>query len=187
MTAAPQELAQHAVLAEEKSFEQFFRQYYRVLCLYATSLVESQDEAEEIVQHVFVHLWEKRRELEIEQSLKSYLYRAVYNRCMNAIKQRNVRVQYEQQPQEEGYYGHYKHEINELEKRLSEAIQLLPEQCRRVFQLSRFEHLKYAEIARVLGISVKAVEKHMGKALRILREQLSEFLPMWVFIFLGGW
>ena len=187
MTAENSKDTVGAVLLEEQAFEQFFRQTYTSLCLYASNILESKDEAEEIVQQVFVGIWEKRNSIYYEQSIKSYLYRSVYHACLNAIKYRKVRQQYEiekNNKEQELEYGIA--EYLELEHALKKAVEKLPEQCKNVFKLSRYEQLKYHEIAHVLGVSIKAVEKQMGKALRILREQLAEFLSIVIIIFLGG-
>ncbi|WP_310588008.1 RNA polymerase sigma-70 factor [Runella sp. SP2] len=167
---------------DERVFEQVFRKYYGGLCTYGRSILRDEEESEEIVQNVFVGIWEKRAELEITQSLKSYLYRAVHNHCLNRIKHQKVRDEHQQYTlysQEEAYESVsqtvYK---NELESELAKAIGKLPEQCRVIFKLSRFEELRYQEIADQLGLSVKTVENQIGKALKILRTELADFLPV---------
>jgi RNA polymerase sigma-70 factor (ECF subfamily) len=166
----------------ESAFEMIFRSYYQPLCRYAYSFLEDKEEAEEVVQSAFITIWEKRKSLDIQTSLKSYLYRMVRNACLNVIKHEKIKQQ------------HVTHELTvadtsyesvtqkvyatELELKISEAMKTLPEQCRLVFQLSRFEELKYQEIADQLQISVKTVENHMGKALKLMREQLKEYLPI---------
>src|SRR5690606_6752001 len=121
--------------------------------------------AEEIVQTVFLKLWEKRETIVIHASWKAYLYKAVYHESLNNRKRTYLHQRYVQgQAGEAGIY----HEMSdkELEIRLHESMRQLPEKCRTVFQLSRFEELKYQEIADRLKISVKTVEAHMGKALK---------------------
>ncbi len=173
--------------SDERVFEQLFRFYYQRLCSYATGLLNDKDEAEETVQQVFVNVWEKRFSMEINVSLKSYLYRAVHNASINAISRQNVRTMYagEQLHHAEQVYEHTSQSVikNELEKNIHKAINTLPEQCRMVFKLSRFEEMKYAEIAEHLGISIKTVENHMGKALKLLREQLKDYLAAIVILF----
>lgn len=138
--------------------------------------------AEEIVQNVFYKLWEKRDLLEIDTSPKAYLYKAVYHDCLNYIKHTKVKS------------AHAMHVVRhttgsvenssgkllqgELKGRIHTAMNELPEQCRTIFQMSRFEGLKYQEIADVMGLSVKTIENQMGKALRLLRQKLVEFLPL---------
>ncbi|HLT72964.1 MAG TPA: RNA polymerase sigma-70 factor [Cyclobacteriaceae bacterium] len=165
-----------------QAYEMIFRTHYEPLCNYAFTFVADRDMAEEIVQGTFLYLWEKREAMEIHSSLKSYLYMAVRNRCLNEIKHRKVRQQHINRELLTADTGTetVSEELAaaELEERIQVAIEKLPEQCRMVFKLSRFEELKYAEIADQLSISVKTVENHMGKALKIMREQLKEYLPL---------
>lgn len=163
------------------AFEQAFRAYYQPLCSYAMPLLKDKDEAEEVVQNVFFNIWSKRAELQVSTSFKSYLYRAVQNDCLNKLKHGKVRRMYA-----DDYKKTNDHSGNdvlktlqgkELNRRIHEALDALPEQCGHVFRLSRFEQLKYAEIAAQLGISVKTVENHMGKALKLMRERLKDYLP----------
>ncbi len=136
--------------------------------------------AEEMVQNVFFKLWKNRETIDVQTSLTAYLYRSVYNESLNHIRHRKVKDEYRAHAARTG--GHtddaadsLKHK--ELREQLHKAMNELPEQCRVIFQMSRFEELRYMEIAGRLGISVKTVENQMGKALRILREKLSAFLP----------
>ena len=167
---------------KETAFEMIFKAYYQPLCNYAYSFLSDRDEAEEVVQSTFISVWEKRDQLEIQTSFKSYLYRMVRNACLNVIKHSKVKQQHANfekasgEPVHEDVSGSVL--STELEGRISSAMKTLPEQCRLVFQLSRFEELKYQEIADHLNISVKTVENHMGKALKIMRTQLREYLPV---------
>jgi RNA polymerase sigma-70 factor (ECF subfamily) len=166
----------------ESAFEMIFKAYYQPLCRYAYSFLEDKEEAEEVVQSAFITVWEKRKSIDIQTSLKSYLYRMVRNGCLNVIKHEKVKQQHvahELAVTEVSYESvSQKVYATELEVKISEAMKALPDQCRLVFQLSRFEELKYQEIADQLKISVKTVENHMGKALKIMREQLKEYLPL---------
>jgi RNA polymerase sigma-70 factor, ECF subfamily len=181
-----------AVLKEgrESAFEMLFKTYYQPLCNYAYSFLNDKDEAEEVVQSAFITVWDKRQTIEIQTSIKSYLYRMVRNACLNVIKHEKVKQQhvaYEMAGGEPSHEGVSQSVISsELEQKIYEAMKALPEQCRLVFQLSRFEELKYAEIATQLNISVKTVENQMGKALKIMREKLKEFLPLFL-IFMKDW
>lgn len=170
-------------------YEMIFRTHYEPLCNYAFTFVRDKDEAEEIVQGTFLQLWEKRGAIDIHSSLKSYLYAMVRNRCLNAIKHEKVRRQHITQEllTLEDKVEHVSEEVAgaELEERIHLAIEKLPQQCRMVFKLSRFEELKYAEIAVQLNISVKTVENHMGKALKVMREQLKDYLPLIIFLMTG--
>lgn len=168
--------------SDERAYEAVFRQHYALLCRYARQFLSDADEAEEEVQAMFLVLWERRDGLFITTSLKAYLFRAVHNRCLNRIKHFAVRDEYRKHTR---YVGEPTAESpmqtllgDELADRLRVAIQKLPEQCRLAFTLSRFEELTYGEIAGQLGISPKTVENQIGKALRILRTALSEYLPV---------
>jgi RNA polymerase sigma-70 factor (ECF subfamily) len=138
------------------------------------------DEAEDSVQKIFCTLWDKRAEIEVQTSLKSYLYRAVHNHCINSLKHEKVKVTYKSDflhTSEEAYDSTNSHIAQgELAAALARAVEQLPEQCRNVFELSRVECLTYPEIAERLKISRNTVENHMCKALRLLREKLKEFV-----------
>lgn len=169
-------------IGNEAVFETVFRQYYAVLCQYARSVLNDADEAEEMVQAVFLTVWERRDSLLITTSLKAYLYRSVHNRCLNRLKQISVQTGHRQQAASELYANHTSPAQtvlnDELTERLRVAIGRLPEQCRRIFEMSRFEELRYGEIADRLDLSIKTVENQIGKALRILRTELSDYLPV---------
>jgi RNA polymerase sigma-70 factor, ECF subfamily len=170
---------------DEKMFEQVFRHYYSVLCNYALGIVHDKDDAEDIVQQTMIVIWEKRSLLQITVSLKSYLYRAVHNSALNKIRNSKVKAIYaeEQLTLGQNDFDSASEYIvgKELNEQIVSSINQLPEQCRLVFKLSRFEQMKYAEIASHLDISVKTVENHMGKALRLLRNHLKDYL-MWLLI-----
>lgn len=170
-------------------FEMFFRAYYQPLCNYAYTFVQDRDEAEEIVQSVFMAFWEKREAIEIKVSPKSYLYTMVRNACLNVIKHEKIKQRHageELAVAERSHDGVTQRVITaELEGRIHEAMETLPQQCRLIFKLSRFEELKYSEIADQLNISIKTVENQMGKALKIMREQLKDYLPL-IIVLMNG-
>ena len=173
----------------ERVYETIFRKHYQALCNYACGILKDMDDAEEVVQSIFLKFWEQRESIEINVSLKSYLYRAVHNTCLNRLKHLKIQETYRQ------YVGDYLEETfdsateimdkNELENRISNALEKLPEQCRIIFKMSRFEELKYQEIADKLGLSIKTIENQIGKALRIMRMELSDYLPI-VLIFVSN-
>jgi RNA polymerase sigma-70 factor (ECF subfamily) len=170
-------------------FEMFFRTYYQSLCNYAYTFLHDRDESEEIVQSSFLTIWEKREALEIRTSLKSYLYTAVRNSCLNVIKHEKIKQRHvsEALAVSERSHDSVTHRVlsSELEDRIQTSMKRLPEQCRLIFKLSRFEELKYAEIAEHLNISIKTVENQMGKALRIMREELKDYLPL-IIVLMNG-
>jgi RNA polymerase sigma-70 factor (ECF subfamily) len=170
---------------DEGSFEQLFRQYFPPLMTFARKILGDEDDAREVVHKVFINLWEKRKELDLRASLKSYLFTSVHNRSLNMIRDRKKFSQAEI-PEIAGEWDVSSQiESMELEEKIREVIRALPEKCREVFELNRFEGLKYAEISERLGISVKTVENQMSKALKILREKLAGYLGilLWLVLF----
>lgn len=164
---------------DESAFDAVFRRWYEPLCQYACRMTDSDiDEAEDIVQQVFVKIWEQRERLAIEWSLKAYLYKTVHNAALNRIRASQTRSKYLDfnAAQLDNKQALPDDHASELGEHLQKALDLLPPQCRHIFELSRFEELKYREIADHLGISIKTVETQMGKALRILRLQLADYL-----------
>jgi len=138
--------------------------------------------AEEMVQQVFLKLLDRATPLVLRSSVKAYLYRAVHNECLNYIKHEKVKqVHINQSGTEMNFHTDTpsgKMQYKELTSQLQRAVNELPEQCRTIFQMSRFEELKYAEIAHELGISIKTVENQIGKALKRLRIHLADYLPL---------
>lgn len=164
----------------KQAFGQIFSEYYQPLCAYAHGFVQNLDDSEEIVQDVFYRMWEDRAKITIEFSLRSYLFRAVANRCLNHLKHRKVQRTYAEKlmdsPPE--FTDSQKIEEEELRHRIALAIEKLPEGRRRVFELIRMEGKKYQEVADLLHISIKTVENQMGSAIQFLREELRDYLPL---------
>jgi len=161
-------------------FEVLFKQYYAPLVVYACKYVSDIDIAREIVQDFFVRLYEKRQSLSIDTSVKSYLYRSVYNCCINYFNQRNIQekhlksIDLERDDEE-----NLEREINtvELQQQINKVINSLPAKCQRIFKMNRYEGLKNEEIAQLLNLSKRTVETQISKALKILRKRLSDYLP----------
>jgi RNA polymerase sigma-70 factor, ECF subfamily len=171
------------------AFEMIFRTYYQPLCTYAYTFLQDKEEAEEIVQGTFLSVWEKRQTIAIHTAVKPYLYAMVRNACLNVIKHEKIKQKHAAEEIALSPISHdsVAHAVatSELELKIHQAMEKLPEQCRLVFKLSRFEELKYAEIAEQLSISIKTVENHMGKALKIMREQLKDYLPLLIVLMNG--
>jgi len=174
--------------ANGQELDRVYLTHYAALHQYAYTMLNDAQQAEEMVHQVFLKILERNEGIAIHTSLKAYLYRSVNNECLNYIKHQRVKQSY--QTYTMNTMNHQsetpanKLQYRELEQRLHKAINDLPEQCRTVFQMSRFEELKYAEIAAELGIAVKTVENQMGKALKRLRLQLADYLPiiLWILI-----
>lgn len=167
---------------DEAAFEQVFKANYKNLHAYSCMMLKDEAAAEEMVQNVFYKLWERTENITISGTITAYLYRAVYNESLNYLKHLKVKsrhqlyVSYRINNQADN--ASRKVQLKELEERIQIALNELPEQCRTIFQMSRFEDLKYRDIASRLNISIKTVENQMGKALKILRSKLVEFLPV---------
>ncbi len=177
----------NAIAAGDRTaFESLFRLHYRALCAFATGYVKDADKAEDLVQDLFFRLWLDREKVQITTSIKAYLYTAVRNRCLTAIKSGSRLVVLNEEA-----HDHVQDETisendhTERIARVQAAIEELPEERKKVFKLSRYEGLKYHEIAEKLGISEKTVENQMGKALKTLRKELADLVPLlpWLFWF----
>ncbi|SDT68443.1 RNA polymerase sigma-70 factor, ECF subfamily [Mucilaginibacter mallensis] len=173
-------------LFTEAVFEDIFKTHFKELHAYAFSLLRDWDSAEEIVQGMFLKLWEKQSEVSITLSVKSYLYKAVYNDSLNLLRGQKVHLRYQTLTaytmKSETPDTASRLKLNEMQLKLYQSLNKLPEKCRAIFHLSRFEELKYKEIASQLNISIKTVETQMVKALKILRREMSEYLPLIAFI-----
>ncbi|MGC4102683.1 RNA polymerase sigma-70 factor [Ferruginibacter sp.] len=171
---------------DENAFEQVFKLHYKNLHSYAFAMLKEETYAEEIVQQVFFKLWERAEAVSISGSVAAYLYRAVHNESLNHLKHQKVKASHQlhvaYSMKDAVETAPKTLQAKELEKKIQAALNALPEQCRTIFQMSRFEEMKYKEIAEKLHLSVKTVENQMGKALKILREELAEYLPL-LFLF----
>ena len=179
MTGAPKQPGYPA------DFDEVYMAYYPALNRYACTMVRDDAVAEDMVHNVFLKLVENGAGLSHSTYQKAYLYRAVYNECMNYIRHEHIITGYKNQQipatEQSAQADTTSLQHKELKQAINTALSLLPEQCRKVFQLSRHEELTYKEIAAVLNISVNTVEKHMVKALKKLRIQLEEYLPLLIF------
>lgn len=142
--------------------------------------IPNESTAEEIVQDVFVNLWNKRAQLDVSGNIGAYLYATLRNKVLHELRARFIIDRHTQQLQQTGqplYADDLHSQINarEVEQKINTVIQGLSPQCREAFTLSRFEHLSYKAIAERMNISVNTVEKHIGKALHILRHELREY------------
>ncbi|MEI7982106.1 MAG: RNA polymerase sigma-70 factor [Bacteroidota bacterium] len=167
-------------------FETLFKVHYSELCSYANGFLRDTDASEEVVQDLMFRIWIGRETLVFDTSVRSYLFRAVRNGCMNVIKHLSIREEYKLVRERENVENQPSREdeiiISELEQKIRVAIDHLPVERRKIFILSRYDGFSYGRIAEKLGISVKTVENQMGKALRSLREELSDYLP-WLVLF----
>jgi RNA polymerase sigma-70 factor (ECF subfamily) len=174
---------------DKEEFERLFRQEIARLHNFARQYVPDSDSAMDICQQVFVRLWEKRDALEKRDSLTSYLYTSVKNRCLNYIRdQKKYRSRFldlECADLDVPDSMSDPEATEDLEKQIQIALAALPEKCRQVFEMSRFGEMKYREIAEALEISQKTVEAHMSKAMRLLRDSLRTYrVWLWLLLYL---
>jgi RNA polymerase sigma-70 factor (ECF subfamily) len=164
----------------EASFKVLFDAYYEALSRYAFTILNDKIEAEDIVQNVYINLWENRMKFEIQTSARALLYKSVYNASLNRLKHLKLKAKHVNDSiyTQDHSYQEQSLDQKELMIKLNQALESLPEQCRKIFEMSRFQQLKYQEIADQLNLSIKTIENQMGKALKILRSALKDYLPI---------
>jgi RNA polymerase sigma-70 factor (ECF subfamily) len=168
-----------------KVFESYYKEHYRAFYLMACKYLKDPAQAEEIVNDVFMKIWEDGGKIIIETSLKAYIYKAIINRSINLLQKTKREAQQLSSLNfiaEEGYELKQMEE-NELKIKLYKAIDQLPEQCKKVFEMSRFEELKQQEIADKLGISIKTVKNHITHALKEISKSIDGFILLAIMIF----
>ena len=174
------ELLERLRAGDQDAFDVIFRTYYARLVQLAQGMLGERAPAEEIAQDVMLEVWRRRKTLTVDTSFHGYLFRATRNRTLNhlrhdkVVQRGSVFAAQETVAQPIGDRELVEHEIDVA---LKQALDQLPPRCREVFELSRMHGLKYAEIAATLDISIKTVEAQMGKALRIMRQHLAQWLP----------
>ncbi len=157
-------------------FEVVYKQYFSSLVGFAFQYVESSEIAEDVVQDVFGKIWNQSEAIDIRTNVKSYLFGAVRNACLNHLRHERVKqVHVERNSGEDAEVVDFM-EMDELQELIQHTLDQLPEKRRQVFELSRFEGKKYQEIAEELEISIKTVETQMSRALRTLREAVGNYL-----------
>jgi RNA polymerase sigma-70 factor (family 1) len=185
MTWTDKEIWENIKDNNRKSFEVLFRRYHDSICLFAYGIVRNEEVAEEIVNDVFLRIWIKREQIQITYGIKPYLFRSVFNACIDYIEQnrtifQNTFTEIDKRileitgTSDEYIFDHLQNE--EVEKDLMKAINQLPEQSRAIFCLSRFDMLTYNEISEKLNISVNTVKTQICRALDSLRQLLEKYL-----------
>jgi len=164
-----------------KIFDYLFHLYYTGLVAFAMKYVSEKEVAEDLVQDFFYKLWLDRSKLQINQTIKAYFFTAIKNKSFDYVRHQSVKSKASEffktntvQVTEQGEDYLIESELNE---RIEMALKKLPEKCRQVFMQNRFEGLKPIEIAEKENLSVRTVEAHIGKALKILRTELEPYLP----------
>lgn len=191
MLLSENELIKQLILGNELAYRQLYMQHYELLCRVAYVFLSDKQLAESVVSQLIADIWEKRSRLLISTPLRAYLVRAVRNRCINFLK-----LEYNQRESRwsesellldgvlSDVYPAAQLLGRELENELFKAVEHLSPECRRVFELSRFDELTNVQIAEKLSISVNTVKYHIKNALAQLRTDLSEYLTIILFFFL---
>lgn len=190
-----EELITNLTKGNPEAFRFLFDEYYVALCVYAFRFTRDKPSAEEVVHETFVKLWEHRGRIGITDSLTGYLYKAVQNNALNYLKQLQIRNKYnnaylQKLKDAEDFFtisqetGQSALMAKELESKINEAIEELPEQCKEIFMMSRFGGLKNKEIADKKKVTVNTVQKQISIALEKLRKSLDAYLPKLVHLLL---
>lgn len=169
-----------ALKDDEEAFRSLFFEFFSSLCVFAHRHVEDWDTCEDLVQDTFFKIWKNRKSIEINISSRNFLITSVRNSCIDYLrKQDSARIWQEREIKDKtGYTSDDLYSHIELEQMLTTALSKLPENIREVFEMNRFEGKTYKEIAEEKNISVKTVEAHMTKALKVLRIELKDYLPL---------
>ena len=176
------------IIHDRLAFESLFRRYAKPLFYYAAKFVDD-EAARDMVQDVFAKLWSDEQ-ISVRLSINALLFTMVRNSCLQHLEKQKVRNKYlavsklALQEEELRYYIDEKTSLieQEMEARLNQALEALPERCRLIFTMSRFRNRKNREIAEELDISVKAVEKQIARAMVLLRQELKDYLPLIIFL-----
>jgi RNA polymerase sigma-70 factor, ECF subfamily len=162
-------------------FEEMYRENYRMLRNAAYNVIGDHDASHDVVQEVFVKLWQKKESVDIILNQKAYLYRSVINASITYLQNNKSKIQLEDYRSEAEGRADSGLLLRELEFNIAKALDKLPPKCRAVFVLSRYEERKNKEIAEILGLSIKTVENQMGIALKKMREELKPYLAKDIF------
>ena len=170
---------------DKTAFELLFKYYYPGLVVFASNIVVSRDEAEEIVQDFFVRLWEHRNTIKTNNTFKSYIFTSVKNRSINFLKSANVKKNViDELKRQMGSELRYNPDIyfnTKLQRQLKKAFAKLPPRTAEIFTLSRFKGFSNDEIANSLGLSKRTVETQISNALKILRKELHNYFTLLLF------
>lgn len=171
-------------------FDYLFNYYYSSLCAFSMQYINNRNSVEDLVQDFFVYLWLESPRLKIRSSLKSYLFAAIKNRCLDYQKHYKITEKYRtfilfSSEKEDNSTEHFFAE-SELRQAIQISLGKLPSRCREIFNLSRLNGLSNQEISDKLGISKRTVELQISNSLKILKKELAEFLPFWLLIWLIG-
>lgn len=173
------ELMQQIKTGDNRAFDDLFKRYYSYLCSVVYRMNQSKELAEDVVQEVYLDLWRKREQIEIKSAVKAYLHRAVMNKTLNKIRAQKIKFEATDEKlarvSTDEVSALQEMQGKELEAKLKTAFEGLPERCRIVFSMVKYEGMSYKETAQKLEISVKTVENQISKALKIMRKAIYEY------------
>lgn len=165
---------------DKRAFDSFFIRYYAVLCAYSKQFVDIED-GQDIVQDIMVNIWINRKNIFINSSPRNYFFQSVKNKCLSFLSRNELKEKVQQTVHEKMGYMYDSPDfyiVEELTSKIEEALNRLPESYRTAFELNRFKDMTYNEIAEKLEMSPKTVDYRIQQALKILRRDLKEYLPM---------
>lgn len=173
---------------DKDAFRLLFEYYYAPLCFYAKKFIKDKATREDVVQDVFFYVWEKRKSIIVNISVKSYLISSVKNNCLNHLRKQGYLREY-QNKFVENATNHAEnmdelYNLQELQELLAKTLEKLPEAYRLAFILSRMEGKKNTEIAEIMGVSIRTVERYRNRAIKILKNELKDYLPISLIIML---
>ena len=183
MTSLESNLIENLQKGSNEAFEIIFKTYFSVLTKYAMTFVNTLQEAEDLVEDCFLWIWHKKESITIDSSLRAYLFTLVKHKCLDLKKKEQIKIKYKNQILETHKFDDH-HEkpstllVKELDEQINDEINKLPNQCRRIFKMNRFEGLKYKEIAEKLDISIATVKTQMSLALTKLKKAFRDYLPL---------
>ena len=165
-----------------ESLRQLFDRYYVELCRYVNTLIEDEAAAEDIVQGIFIYIWEHRQDIVITCSVSAYLFASCRHKALNYLRDRRKFTRFEPE-QHDSIYEEMSVETDDLHRLIEEAVMFLPEKCGKIFRMRNDEELSYKEIAQREGIAVKTVEAHIHTALQHIKKYMAKHLIIIFFIF----
>jgi len=191
----PSDIIKGLFIGDEETYIFLFREYYVSLCAYSRRYVGRKDIAEEIVSDTFLKIWERRKQLEINTSVKAYLFHAVCNNSLNYLRklktENNLGEYFRETSSENLGFEVTSEEIEEqslimenMSQKIEAAVKKLPEQQQRAFRLKRMEGKKTREVAEIMELSIKTIEMHLSKATLHLRKNLKDYLPSFLLFLL---
>lgn len=177
--------------SKEQFFKKIFDEYYHSLCFYANKYVKDTDTVKDLVQDVFVLIWERKMTFPTDLALKSFLYTSVYNSCINYLKSTRIHEKHHERIRQESDETDNSNYLldrieNEVMYELLSAIEHLPEECRKVFKLSYLEGKNIQEVADTLQISSHTVKSQRARAKQLLKERLKDLYPLLIYLFLDS-